>query len=435
MCRSVVVFSALGLVACRSREAAPVPRPMAEATAETTASCQAAPSTRTNVVTLHHRLLSDGDPKIVRREQKRDVWIHIVDANRLVYMYAPGATPLAEDRATRAAFESLMQVVGPMDERTARPGDRPPADLFRELANAVLQLAVDLRDAIKRTDDDTECPATAIAREQKQLEGKITKRKLDLLIGDTALVLDELRERFQRIPDSLKPRLQALNRAATAATPAVVSWWREFQLAAGGREELLYEYPGSGDYLVELTVANRLGASYRPARFVGSGADVALVQRTFPTFQVSFGLAGLFGDRVEAELVKVSATASTADTFEVRRHTVGRFSILPSTYFSVQRGIRQSPVTLGGALGVGLRGDELEDVGQATDLMGVATVGYDWIRASVGLAYTSEITGFTGTFARTGADSSRAFTTDPNALQRTDRTRKGRWVFAIHMTR
>jgi hypothetical protein len=403
--------------------------------AAATAPCHAEPSARTNVVTLHHRLLSDGDPKVVRREQKRDVWIHIVDANRLVYMYAPGATPLAEDRAARADFESLMQVVGPMGGRTPRPMTPTPADLFRELANAMLQLAVDLRDAIKRTDDDTACPETAIAREQKELDAKIKTLKLDLLIGDTALVLEELRARFERIPDSVKPPLGALNRAATTAAPAVVSWWREFQLAAGGREELLYEYPGSGDYLVELTVANRLGASYRPARFVGSGADVALVQRTFPTFQVSFGLAGLLGDRVEAELVKVSTMASPTDTFEVRQHTVGRFSVLPSTYFSFQRGIRQSPVTVGAALGVGLRGDELEDVGQATDLMGVVTVGYDWIRASVGRAYTSEITGFTGTFPGTGADSLRALTTDPNALQRTDRTRMGRWVFAIHMTR
>lgn len=388
-------------------------------------------------VEVTHRQLSKTKVGEARLSQKRDVWIAITDANALIYTYTPGATLITEDRVARAEFERLL--AGAAAPRARAPdgvrGASTPEQDFVAFANSTLRLAEILLDRIESTEQPPLDGTSAIAQARDSVGKAVSSLGLGIVVSDTGVMLARLRALYGALDAAAQTRNDALNRAATLAIPGVVFWRRELVRVPDGPQEILFEYPGTGEYLVELTVANRLGDAYRPRHFVGSGADVVVVKPRFPTFQVSFGMGGLFGQRTEAELVKVSAAAAATDTFEVRTHVVDRLSLLPSTYFAFQRGIGQSPWTLGATLGVGLQGDDIQDVGQATDLMALFTAGYEWLRLSIGGAYTSEITAFGGVFRGAGADSTRTFTIDPNALQRANRTRKGRLVLALHMTR
>lgn len=395
---------------------------------------------RSNVVEVRHAELSATDVRDIRREQKRDVWIRIVDANRLIYTYAAEGTQLADDRQARDDFQKLLGGVPGGAKR--RAADSATTSLkaalgapltFEEFAVELLVLRDVIRQNIIFTDTASGSTVHSIERGRKNVEDAASR--LFPFVDDTASAVARVQTLYAALDGPAKVLNEPLRAAAVSAAPAVVRWRGEFLRAVGGAAEVQYEYAGTGDYLIELSVKNRLGEAYQPARWVGSGADVALTKPKFKPFQVSLGLGGLQGDRIEAELVQVSAKGASVDTFEVRQRKVGKLSILPSTFFSVQHGLRQSPWTVGGTLGVGLRSDEVANVAQATDLMGLVTIGYDWMRVSVGAAYTTEITGFNGTFRGAGADSTRSLTTDANALQRTDRTRKKRLVMAIHMTR
>ena len=404
---------------------------------------QRTPRLAPNVVQVQHAQLSATEVRPVRREQKRDVWIRVLDANRLIYTYAPVGTQLAEDRQAREDFQKMLGGMPARDTSLTARGDsgRTAKDTaavrkereFQNFAEGILILRDSIRRNLLFTDTATGSSAATIEKGKQNVEAAASR--LLPFVDDTATAVTQLQTLYGALDSLAKTRNSPLLAAARLAAPATVRWRGEFLRAVGGPEEIHYEYPGTGEYLVELSVGNRLGDAYRPARWVGTGADVILTKPKFRPFQVSFGLGGLRGDRVEAELVKVSRDSATVDTFEVRSRKVGKLSLLPSTFFSFQHGFGQTPWTVGATLGIGLRGDDTENVGQATDLMALATFGYEWVRVSIGGAYTSEITGFNGTFRGQNADSLRTFTTDPNALQRTDRTRTRRLVVALHMTR
>lgn len=76
---------------------------------------------------------------------------------------------------------------------------------------------------------------------------------------------------------------------------------------------------------------------------------------------------------------------------------------------------------------MGLRGDQLSRLAESTDVLLFATLGYQWLRFSVGGSYTSEVHDL-------AAVEEGDTTTDPNALL-TERTRrKLRPAIALHMS-
>jgi hypothetical protein len=188
-----------------------------------------------------------------------------------------------------------------------------------------------------------------------------------------------------------------------------------------------FDYPGNGDYRIQLTVANRLGDAYEPNRWVGTGADVAVARPQFRPIQGSVGIAGVFGKRVESSLSKISKP-DTPDTFKVVTREIRKFSYVPVTLLSGQWSVWGPNTVAGIGLGLGLKGDEINNLGQATDVLAALTLGYDWLRMSLGVAYTAEVVSISGVDAN-------GLTTDANALKNPNLDRKFRWVVALHMVR
>ena len=82
-------------------------------------------------------------------------------------------------------------------------------------------------------------------------------------------------------------------------------------------------------------------------------------------------------------------------------------------------------MTYGLTIGVGVQGDNLQQIDTSTDLSLLGTLGYEWLRFSAGVACTSGIVSLAGV----GEDNK---TLDQNVLNRAERDRRARFVFALH---
>jgi hypothetical protein len=414
----VILFMMIGACGGSGRKAktapSPVPLPAGRGTA------------------ISHVDISSAVPKTVRMGDTQDFWILVRDANQLIYDYsAEGTQVTSSNQQAQADFEHLLAGTVAVRGTSARSA---LSDAFVMFAERVLRLGSVVHEQVLLTDFSPDKTPQAIADARDSVEHAVRDLLLTGFVSDTGILLPELRGLFSKVPAAEQAADAGLLLATLTTGPSLVRWRSELLRAPTGPKSVLYHYPGSGDYVVKLRVVNRLGEEYRPNRFAGDAAEVAVLKPAFPRLQMSFGLTGLFGARADANLVKVSVPASTTDTFEIRKHNVARLSLIPSTFFSFQHGVRNSAVTLGGGIGVGLHSSDVGNIDDTTDLMAVATIGYEWIRLSLGYAYTSEITSFNGTFQGGGADSTRTFTTDPNALQQANRTRIPRFLVSLHMT-
>jgi hypothetical protein len=253
--------------------------------------------------------------------------------------------------------------------------------------------------------------------------------RLSVYVVSVEVARVELARRWETVPAAQRETRTALRDAANAIIPAVVGWRSRIQTAPNGPVLIKFDYPGNGDYRVQLTIVNRLGEAYEPHRWTGTSADVAIARPRFRPIQGSVGIAGVFGKRVESSLSKISKPG-TPDTFKVVTREINKFSYVPVTLLSGQWSVKTlGPDCVAGVgLGLGLKGDEINNLGQATDVLGVLTLGYDWLRVSFGAAYTAEIVSISGVAAD-------GLTTDANALKNPSLDRKLRWVFALHMAR
>jgi hypothetical protein len=418
----------------------------AQSTARGTA-CRADETSRQPVVEIHHRELQHGAYCTLRLTSRRTVLVHVVDANPLIYEYQLAATPVAADPAVaafRALFavrdvppaaavaRDLQQVVaGTTENKAARQ-----TVAAQTLASEVLQVADVLSDLLVESDwvDTRRTAADVQASLDLQLTAVLvaTQELRNYLYSDQALIarLDAL---WAAVPIGERAPLEPIMTAARVAAPGVVTLSSQLRALALGTTWLSYEATGEGEHVIELAITNRLGSAYLPRRATGTGFDVAALRPATPRYLFSVGLGGLFGDRRTYALEEVPATTPSEgeptppQEYTVREAMAKRVSIVPTALLTLQftPSRRYPDLVVGPSIGVGVRGDALEQIDAATDLMGLLTAGWDWARVSLGAAYTSEITDLDGL-----ADGDR--TTDPNALTRATRDRKWRMVLSFH---
>lgn len=384
-------------------------------------------------VTVAHTTLGTVDAQTRRLKQRRDLWVNVADANPLVYDYAVTGNRLIDDQATAAEFRRLLGSGAGTQQaadaaRTLAMRDTP-VDAYLAFVGNVLALGRTIFHAVRATDAPAPGAGTQALLDQARttVEAKVHELALDDATQSEAVARAALDVRWNALSAAERTQYAAFQTAVLDAIPVVVRWRRDVQTARAGRR-LKYDYPGDGDFMVELTVTNRLGDQHRPNRWVGDGADVAEARPEFRPFAVSLGIGGVFGTRIEHTLEKISK-ASTPDTFRVLQDKLARFSFLPATFLNFQhRPADATNLTLGGSLGLGIRGEGADRIDQATDLVVAGTIGYEWLRVSPGIAYTSEVTSLAGV----GDD---GLTTDPNALAHANRDRKVRFVLAVHVSR
>jgi hypothetical protein len=376
----------------------------------------------------HQELGSDRNWPVRRARQQQDVWVKVVDANPLIYSYSTSGTLLQEDDVARENFKKLLvgaNVRAPVEPTDIR-GLPTEEQAFQGFAYKLLNYARTLREGLIQADISKDDAQTAIKRLQKHTEDAETKLKVEPhLLADSLVLKAYVEALFNEIPAADQPRNAVLATAAYQAIPGVVTWRSEIINAKVTPEFVQFEYPGSGSVLLQMAISNRLGNDYRPQRWTGSGIDVAELKPAYRPLKVSFGMGGVFGEQERFSLAKISASG-TPDTFRVSSRRLKDFRYVPSTMLSWQIPVSTS-VVVGPSLGLGLRGESLDQIDDATDLMLLVTVGYDWFRFSAGGAWTSDVVSVPDL-------DSLGRTTDPNVLSRADLDRDWRWVLALHLT-
>ena len=386
------------------------------------------PRRKSSEIAVRHADLSLHRSQTKRLAEREDVWVHITDANPLIYDYSLTGDVLTPDTQAQEDARRLLGVSTTTRGQQINLASGSEGK-FVDYANKLLGLAGSLAGIIADTDVQGGTTSTLIIAAKAAADQAVKTSMLAVETTSIEVARQELQTRWQALSAQEQVQHAALRDAVNAIIPAVVNWRRRIQIAPVGPIRIKYDYPGSGDYRIQLAVGNRLGADYEPNRWVGQSADVAVARPRFRAIQGSVGLGGVFGKRVENSLTKVSNPA-TPDTFKLSTREVRKFSYLPVTFLSGQVPVRQwgPNVVAAVSVGLGLKGDEINDLGQATDLLGALTIGYDWLRASFGGAYTAEVVGISGI-------SADGLTTDPNALNNPNLDRKFRWFFGLHMAR
>lgn len=383
------------------------------------------------VVEVSHRHLETLSRRLLRLRPKESVWIRVVDANPLIYSYQLQSETVPEDHEAAEAFRRLVgRAPAPAAAERLPAGLAPPAaaaeGAFIRLGTGILDFATFLARMTVFT--DTAPGSGDLIQSQVRAALDSAARQLgvsEYLVGDS-LLPRALRLRY----DSLGQRQaahQALYAQAAQLVPSLLALYHRLQDIGLPAPPLLFQYPGSGDVLVSLKITNVLGDSvYARRRYAGSvPVGVAEIRPAFPKFAFSAGLTGVFGDRKEVALRRVS-NPPALDTFEVLTSTRSDLRLLPTVYVTWQAIARLSHV-FGVTLGAGIRSDNVSQINETTDLAVLATFGYEWLRLSAGLVYTSEAT------APSGLGPGNT-TTDPNVLNRSGRERHFRIGIALHAT-
>ena len=224
------------------------------------------------------------------------------------------------------------------------------------------------------------------------------------------------------LDEEAKREIENRRAAADSLIDPLTTLWTSLQTPPVGEEYRLYKHT-NGTQIVELQIKSRLGDTYHPLRAApAEPVRVATIGTRAPTAFFSMGISTIFGKRTEHSLETL--TGEDQGKFRVITQEHDDVSFAPTGFFTVQHP-GENGFSFGGTLGVGISGD-LRALDETTDVIVGITPGLRGAYLTIGIAYTSDIS----KLPELGEGS---ITTDPNILNRAERTRELRFVTALHI--
>ncbi len=386
----------------------------------------------------HHDIGTDKYVPL-RLPADRDVFIKITDANTLIYDYALDTRDVVIDAAAReavkgllaaaggsvatvgggevaAALERLSQIAG-MNAKAALPGPATPLSAFQAFADSVFRASGQIL-AFVRYGDETKNP-DEVAAARNLLMQTLTVAEY---LGSEGLLEARAESLWRPVLAADKERLLPRKTALAAVIPRIATLHRAIQRATFGPLWVQRSTAASDAAIVELTISSKLGADYPGVRWTGKGKDIALVRASFPWIAWTGGMAGVLrSDRA----FHLQTSATETGKFLVTRSSDSRLGLMPVGMLTLQGPCCRTSAVTGISLGVGLRSGEAK-LDDATDLLLMGTLGLDWLRLSLGGAYTAQVYDLAEIQPGDLVDS-------PNALSSQKTKRRVRPALAIHM--
>lgn len=369
----------------------------------------------------HHEIGADVFREI-RVAVDRDVFLRITDANTLVYDYSLTSRDVVIDEAARAALRALLASPPASEDKSLFPFraavDAGKVAAFEAFAESVFSSSRQLA-AFVRYSDQTRSASDVRDRRDSTLE-RLPVANYLTRDGELAARADAL---WNAVPDANKPALRDRHAALVAAIPGIDTLAKAIRRATFGELWIHRDTNSSDAAMVELQISSKLGRDYPGVRWTGKGKDIALVRAAFPRIAWTAGMAGVFrSDRA----FQLQPVAGDAGKFRVTGSSDSRLALVPLGMLTVQRPCCAGSTIGGVSLGAGLRGGAPGQLDDATDLFLMATLGLDWLRVSLGGAYTAEIHELAGVQEGEIVDS-------PNALNAQRTKRRLRPAVALHM--
>lgn len=375
----------------------------------------------------HHAIGADVYDEI-RLPAGRDVFVRISDANTLIYEYALDSREVVIDSAARAALRGLLAAgaVATRDMLKSEELDtvhllgysRAVGD-FQAFADSVMTSSRQLV-AFVRYSDETKSDSAIRARR----EGTLRDLQVAEYLTTGGLLAAHADSLWKRVEGADKPRLSSRYTAVKAVIPRIDTLHRAIQRATFGELWVQRSSTTADAAMVELAITSKLAPDYPGVRWTGKGKDVALIRAAFPRIAWTAGMAGVSRSDEAFHLEQVEDDSAK---FRITQSSDSRLALIPLGLLTVQRPWGKS--MLGGvSLGVGLRNGATRQLDDATDLFLMGTLGIDWLRASIGGAYTAEVHELAeGKKAGDIVDS-------PNALNSPRTKRRLRPSIALHMS-
>ena len=376
----------------------------------------------------------------LRLPADRDVFIKITDANTLIYDYSLDSREVVIDVAARDAVRSLLATPGmgaptpgtrdtvnalapPPRDSTGQPPPvvtpepATPLSAFQEFADSVFRASGQLL-AFVRYSDMTEDPAEVVLERDLLTE---TLEVAEYLVSE-GLLEARAESLWRPVLAADKERLLPRKTALAAVIPRIVTLHGAIQRATFGTLWVQRSTGASDAAMVELTISSKLGSDYPGVRWTGKGKDVALVRASFPWIAWTAGMGGVLrSDRA----FHLQPSGTDPEKFLVTRSSDSRLGLMPVGMLTLQGPCCRSSAMGGISLGVGLRSGEAK-LDDGTDLLLMGTIGLDWLRISLGGAYTAQVYDLTEIQPGDLVDS-------PNALNSQRTKRRLRPAIALHM--
>lgn len=391
-------------------------------------------------VKISHRDIGADTYATLRLPADRDVFIEITDANTLIYDYALDSREVVIDVAAREAIRGLLLASGgdalaPPDGGSvvaalASPRDREgrlftessfetitALSAFQAFADSVFRASTDLVSFV-RYSDETEDPNEVNRERAKVLDTLEIREYLD----SEGLLEARAESLWRPLVAGERTRLLPRKTALATIIPKIFTLHKAIQRATFGSLWVQRSTSASETAMVELTISSKLGSDYPGVRWTGKGKDIALVRASFPWIAWTVGMSGVLrSDRA----FHLQSSVADSGKFLVRKSSDSRLGMMPVGMLTLQGPCCRTSAIGGISLGMGLRsgGVKLDD---GTDLLLMGTLGLDWLRISLGGAYTAEVYDLTEIQPGDLVDS-------PNALNSQKTKRRLRPAIAVHM--